>query len=196
MKNILYLLASAAALLLSGCRSGRDVAGGPMATGSPMAPTNGKTMASPTPPAPQLTDNDVGQLQPPAPSAPAREHREYRKNLKQQAKAAARVAKAQPRTVPLIQGRAAVSAPLATQVQASYKPRGPVVQADTGAVVQVSTAGKNGQAQAGNGNRQQRAEPERPPWWRTLLNWWPVPALGLVVWLFWPAILALLRRRV
>ncbi|RFP65257.1 hypothetical protein D0N36_09325 [Hymenobacter lapidiphilus] len=43
------------------------------------------------------------KLTPPAPDAPAKQHRQYRRNLR-----------AQPRTVPLVQGRAAVNAPAAT----------------------------------------------------------------------------------
>lgn len=112
---------------------------------------------------------------------PRRVQRQYRKNLR-----------AQPRTVPLIQGRAAVHAPLATTVQAAYKPRGPLVQADSGAAVNVAES-RRGPAVAGNGNKV--TAPAAEHWFRPFVPW--VLGVGGVLGLYWlwPWVLALLRRR-
>ena len=109
------------------------------------------------------------------------QHRQYRRNLR-----------AQPRTVPLIQGRAAVVAPLATgSVVAAYKPRAAVVLADSGAAVQVASSRK-GPAVAGNGNTTTTSTEH---WARPFVPW-VIGAVGAVgLYLLWPWLLSLLRRR-
>ena len=190
----------AAALLLSGCRAGRDVAPAHSTSAANIAQVPG-AIAQPDETTrkgdERVTKGGNTAPVPPAPDAPRWQHKEYRKNLDKKAKADAKVAKAQPRTVPLFQGRAAVNAPLATSAVAAYKPAAPVVLATDSATVQVAVAAKGAQAAAGEGNVQQRTDVAATPWWRTLLNWWPAVALaGVAVWFFWPAILALLRRLV
>ncbi|SDZ01188.1 hypothetical protein [Hymenobacter psychrophilus] len=174
----------AAALLLSGCRTGRDVATGSADTMVPPTTPTGLPMAPPVGTGAMTTGLPMAPVAP-APDAPGREHRQYRKNLR-----------AQPRTVPLFQGRAAVNAPLATSVVAAYKPKAPVVLADSGSSVQVATAAKNAQAAAGPGIVQTRTDVAAVPWWKRVLGYWPWLAAGAAVWLLWPAIMVLLRRLV
>ncbi|NVO33465.1 hypothetical protein [Hymenobacter lapidiphilus] len=140
---------SGAALLLSGCKASQPERAAPHSTTAPgiIAQVPG-IIAQPAQP-PDLTPAQVAHL-------PARVQRQYRKNLK-----------AQPRMVPLIQGRAAVNAPAATSVATSYKNAAPVTLATDSAVVNVSTAGKSGQAAAGPGIVQTRTEaPKRTVWQR------------------------------
>ncbi len=156
MKLLCNILA--AALLLSSCRSSRLGSDAPREQAAPRvaAASPAGAQAAPEkgtgPPAPYA-------VAPPAPDAPGWQHRQYRRNLR-----------AQPRTVPLIQGRAAVNAPQARQVVAAYKPRAAVVLADSGSTVQVATAGKNAQAAAGEGNRQERTEAPRRTFWQRVTS--------------------------
>jgi hypothetical protein len=97
-----------------------------------------------------LTPLQVAQL-------PRAVQRQYRKNLR-----------AQPRTVPLVQGRAAVNAPAATQVVASYKPEAAVVLATDSA--QVTTAqSKKGPAVAAGRDAEVPITTTAESWVRPLL---------------------------
>ncbi|WBO86062.1 hypothetical protein [Hymenobacter yonginensis] len=113
-------------------------------------------LAAPDPLHKPLTPVQVAQL-------PRAVQRQYRKNLR-----------AQPRTVPLVQGRAAVNAPAAKQVVASYKPEAAVVLATDGA--QVTTAqSKKGPAVAAGRNAEVPMATTAESWVRPLLPY----AVGL-----------------
>lgn len=126
---------AAAALLLSSCRASQpdpeDQPWPVAAAESVPVAADGGVNTGKLPP--NLTPAQVAQL-------PAKAQQQYRKNLRA----------ARPR-VPLIQGRAAVHAPAATQAVASYKPKAPVVVADSGSSVQVAQTRK-GPAVVGDGN--------------------------------------------
>lgn len=132
-----------AALLLSSCRTSQPARDAEAAVPAvPVAADGGAPggkapaavkVSTPKDLAPESEALRVAKL-------PAKVQRRYRRNV--------RAAKP---SVPLIQGRAAVNAPAATQVVASYKPRAAVVLADSGAVVTTAQS-KNGPAVVGDGN--------------------------------------------
>ncbi|NVO30287.1 hypothetical protein [Hymenobacter lapidiphilus] len=151
-------LALTAALLLSGCKASQPEPASSTSPGLQVPLPASKNTSSTSSASSRTASLTLPVTTPvaPAPNAPGREHRQYRRNLR-----------AQPRTVPLIQGRAAVNAPAATSVATSYKNAAPVTLATDSAVVNVAAVAKNGQAAAGSGIVQTRTEaPKRTIWQR------------------------------
>lgn len=120
--------------------------------------------------------SEPGNLPPPAkrdapfaagnypPAAPVNPTRRTARAYKQQVAAWKEVekARAQVRAQPKKLGKGAVYAPAATEVVASYKPKAPVMAADTGAWVAVS---EKGTAVAGQGNQVPTENNTGIPWW-------------------------------
>lgn len=132
MRYLSCYLAILTSLLLS-CSGSKNVASDTLSVASSDSTRTALGQVAP----PDLTPTQVAQL-------PRAVQRQYRKNLR-----------AQPRKVPLVQGRAAVAAAgdIAAPTQTSYKPnKSTTVQATDSANVQTAQS-KEGPAVAGEGNQ-------------------------------------------
>lgn len=147
------------ALLFAACAGSKNLSSDTLSVASSDATTELSRESSVAQPV-DLTPAQVAQL-------PRSQQRQYRKNLR-----------AQPRTVPLIQGRAAVAGNITAPVQTSYKPDAAVVLATDSAKVQVAQT-KKGPAVAGEGNTVPITTTEES-WLRPLLPY-AVGVLGLAL---------------
>ena len=95
-----------------------------------------------------------------------REYKAYKRQLDAWQKAQEAYAKSV--TAPKKLGKGSVYAPAATEVVAGYKPKAPVLLADTGAQVAIS---EKAPAVAGEGN-------QVPTENNTGLPWWPLAVIG------------------
>lgn len=151
---LVLLILLCVAWLMYGCAPTRPTE--PSAPVGMVDTTGNSTHKEPNPS--QLTINSSHK-----PLTPAQE----RRLIRTQAKAQARVLKASKPAAPLIAGKGSVWAPEASQVVNTWKPKAPVVVADSGAQVAAAT---DGVAQSGTGHSATQIKPEAPKWHAYLLS--------------------------